>query len=832
MLGLSSLTDILRAETDPEVLRLLVVSLHSVFEALGEGWTEIVNLAREFIVSPSPIRVRAGLEILAGLVPRCTDTFVAGATADLSSIAESALATPELSVFAFELFAALTAQSTPPVVSLIEPFAAMLISASPDVPRACECFRQCLRASPPSSDVIHGLLELAASDSIPIDQRHMALFLIKTAARWGLGDAAADAFRIVLAVCAAQFNPDVGFIDNDDSRIAIAVFKRLASPEAARGLLVDDAEAAESFGALCGLIGIAEGSPGLFTPIADAAVLFGLSRIELGCPAVTVASLSLFRVLVAAYGDSLHDFAEVFLRLSLELAGGDDEEVRDAALDFFGAAVEAIDVDQRALLAAVPVLCAMTPAAPVLRALAAIVFALRDDAERLPDEVFPFVWEMGHRDRAARAELVASALPVLGGLCALAPGKVGEHCPEVIEFIVECGADTDRTIKSDALQNLINICRFGGDVAPLGPVLALVCAVLDGEADAEVVANAFTLFRQILKLYPRATEAFPGGVPAFSQWGTRLVDFWLRAADGELVAAAIRAGFEFFIVMSEAGALFQFFETVVEVVKTADDEGIVGTSLAVCQKFVSRKPDVASSFLPQFVEVAVGGMMRTLNCQDSRNFAWNDVLGPRIYGLLAEAIRQYESAFTMAPVFEAFSGLDEKVEDIEACTILGVFANCVRAGREVPGELVAFALSKLEICDFSVCPNPLGFLRALIGQEACEAAIVATFSLACCSSRLRSCPRKKRTGGTTGRRLPPPWQPSLRCPSVALSTRGSTSASTLASSSDRRSRNCRPKATSRRLSSSITASSRWRRIARIWSWRTWATCFGCSLRRS
>jgi hypothetical protein len=762
---LPAFVEILRAGPSPDIVRHLVMGLDPVFEVEGEQWEGMIELGMEFSTSGSVPQMSTGMEVLAGLLPQCSSDAVQARADALFWIADASLDHPSLTVLGFEIFALIVRGidgAFPDAVfpffnRLLEVFGQLLAGGTPreqDLARASNSIRSCLKTEElfgPPAEIIDGLLSVARLDVAPRN-RSLTLYPIKTFLAYHGHQCDAEHLsaiaQVVIEISAQQFHSNDGFEDNEYARAPADIFERISERANNNDFLtyllgIPSEEPAESFAVLCALMG----SIDFLSPFME--LRFGelmeycQPRIAgAQCPAVAQAVLCLMQTLadavpaaMLAYGDALMDMAFG----SIEQG---DEELTYRALKFVSSFLHNVELDATATLAVVPRLLALAEQfgedprmlTAVLLALSAAIASLGEDAERVPSDVFAAAWTIVQAEDAP-SELRGSAISLVGRFVS---ANVDDSFGEVVAAILECSDPKSDDVELrwaafDALKVLYRrqpraMLELTG--AMQGSFLAALTTLGFGEEEnpsevtkSDLICEAFDLLRAVMATGPECAATFGGGVHSLHRWGSSAFpDFMKNAGDEAIAQRAIRAGFTFYCLMRSLKWDFPYFDTVAEIIANRGDPSTVAVCLRSFQKLVNIDPDAAVPLLADFVEFALGGIRRTLHCQIRQggdpSFDWDADLSGAIYDVISDSILKYgRAAFPMGGVIEACGEVLEKLDAIEQFAVIGVLANWVQVGGDLPSDFIEFALSKLTECDFSISPDPVFFARVLIAQK-------------------------------------------------------------------------------------------------------------------
>jgi hypothetical protein len=120
------------------------------------------------------------------------------------------------------------------------------------------------------------------------------------------------------------------------------------------------------------------------------------------------------------------------------------------------------------------------------------------------------------------------------------------------------------------------------------------------------------------------------------------------------------------------------------------------------------------------VAIAMAGINRSLPCQaaiaqnEETRFVYDIDLQPTIKDLLEEGVRVCKSEFPIQALLDTIGMIGGHISAMELSSIVDILAIFLSAGRVLPAELIAFVVSKLEFCDFTIPPSPVFFVRILI----------------------------------------------------------------------------------------------------------------------
>jgi hypothetical protein len=463
----------------------------------------------------------------------------------------------------------------------------------------------------------------------------------------------------------------------------------------------------------------------------------------MGHPAVTGAAFQLLARLAESQPDGFAVYARQACDLAVEQLARGDLDTAGAALDLIVAVLANVSQEPSEALALIPPLLELLQAPAeiqehALAALGSAVAACGDDAEAIPDALFPTAWEIARRERASETAIAAEAVSVVGAVLAYAPQKAGDAYPEAFEYLVECSRDANRGIKYSGIAAATAVVRNNPEGVIEGvpqlcfwsAVAALGEAGIDedelAEKDAsnlstvDVAIAALDLIRKLFGAYPDACVGAFSDFGKFVQWGTIAFRDWIRHPGVEIAAHAARAAVPFFAIVAQGHGDFPLVEMVIEQIRKRDQSDVVAGFFVALRKLFARRPSEMAVHLQPVIAVSLDGLNRALPCQvrdiesDEERFGYDAQLQPKIHDTLVAAIEAYKESFPMQPIIECITAIAPNISAVEACALLGVLASYADLGGDLPPSLVDFALSKLDACDFSVPPDPIFFVRVIL----------------------------------------------------------------------------------------------------------------------
>jgi hypothetical protein len=727
------------------LLHHFISSLEPLFACVGESWPDLVSLIFEFTSSSDLSRFKTGLEILIYFLPYATLDFVLQLSPHLSQWASTLLNSqdPTLAVFGLQIFAEIVRKLDGPFSSEFFEFfkqsltvvASLLITESPETPRATDAIRRTLKAHHPIGPpnlVFPFLLELAAQDTIPIDQRQHPLYLIlaflKIHGRH-VRELFVDTLKLALNISATQFFP-AGYPACDNSRTVSEIVETIGIQSdpvefltVVLEMLATVSKPPESFASLCALIGCVEAVPSAVEQRIGQIIEYALTRIAIGDPTVTESAFVLFARLAESVSEAVSPFSEIICEVVFANIDPADQDLTGIALNAVTAVMENVCQDSSNVLPMFPNLLALAEyPAPVrfeaIRTIAGAVGACRDEAHEIPDEVFALACEYARHDRLRESELIASSIHLIGNVLAFAWRKAGSAYEDALRLIIDCASDDDCALRCSALRALTNIYKFHPE--GISPSFAEMCffsataaigATYSNDADehnpeishttsADVIFAGFRLVRLVLKMHRQSCVSVE-----FRQ----TISKWMKHFDPKIAVNAIAAGLEFF------GSDREFLEMLAVILRESGNVEIDTACIKALKKLLVRRPDEMAIHVPQFVAIAIAGINRELPCQTQ--FVYDRDLQQTIVELLEEGIRILKAEFPIATFFDTIRVVGSRVSPIELSSLIGVLAVFVSAGGIIPQDLVLFALSKLELCDFTIPPAPVFFARILIRDQ-------------------------------------------------------------------------------------------------------------------
>jgi hypothetical protein len=748
---LAQFVDVLRGESDPEVVRLLISSLEpQVFAAFAQDWADVVALAADFMASGSTPHVRAGFQIFGGLLPYCAHDFLGAHIDFLLEWIQAGLASddPPVVTSAMVIFACLVERTDPNFPSFVRDLFATV----------CECFAQLLVgqfgeaavarravchilkvgvvfAAP--KDIIDALLAVARNSEIPQTMRNLSLYPIRTFLRRhgnSVKEQWSDIARLVFEVSIEQFD-EVGYEANKDEQIAIELFEQISASADPSGFLafIWDLPAdtpAASFATLCALIGSVESLGDALDIQIEAIIQYGVQRITPDSLTVAQAVFRLFEAIHARLGPHGHDLMELTVQTD---EATDDDELAFCALEFFAALLENVDQEPSDVLSVIPALFGLIDrfrthpivAPAVLFALSAAIRSAREEASRIPDDIAPRAWEIaqGH----GSSEVIQGAVSVLGRICAFALSKLGDDYMQVVRHILSLAdpAADDVELRCRGLRAIKEIVHYQPQLlqADAGTCFLSAIAPLKSEASDDTTCQALDVLRLVMNTYPDSVGAFPGGLPAFHAWGSQRLNRWMKSRDPAIARRAIRTGLQFHELMSSLGCEFAYFDDLLGIIQVGKGPLIVGACFASFCEAVRVNREAADPFFEKFVEFAVLGILRSLTCQlvhvvsEETKFEWCPDICQAIYDFLIDSIANRRTGFPIPEIFAAFERVHQSIRPFEQFVFCRVFAEWIDVGGEFPLELIEFALSRFLECDFTVPPGPVYFVEVLIRHK-------------------------------------------------------------------------------------------------------------------
>jgi hypothetical protein len=719
----------------------------------------MVLLIAELTSSPSAARLKTGLELLHCLLPSASPGFVAQLAPNLSHWASAALCSGDapLALCGFRIFACMVRQlggPFPPVFfeffrRELEVLGALLCADRAEAALAVGALRMTVKArSPvgPPPAVFELLLALAAQEEIPIHQRHLLLFPINAFVKVhgvhvrGLFSATV---RLAFAISTAQFDGG-GYAGCDNARTLTSVVLALATqcdPAELLGVILaiaaEPGGPAEAFACLCALLGCVEACRIAVEARIGAVMEYAFSCSALGDATVTSAVLVLLTRLGDQLPDALAPFAPAILELAFALVDPAHSEISGLAFGAITSVLEGVPIDASTVLALISRLLALAEhpltQADAIRAIAAAVYACREDAHAVPDALFSLAWDFARRDRIRDAETVEHALSLLGTILAFAWRKAGDAHDHALRLLLESAADEDRALRGAALRALIAIYRFhpdgGGNCAGACFLAAAAAVTAHPAADddlpelghtsaPEVVAMGLRLARLVMKTHPAECVKAAGGVERFGAWGAQALAKLTKSDEPEVPVAALLAAVEFRAICAE----FPILELLVGIVRESTESAVVGAAVKALRKLLVRYPDEMGTQVQLLVAIAMAGVNRALPCQaglahsDETKFLYDVKLQPNIHALLSR-ICQYRAEFPIQPLLDALGTIGTLITPIELAGLFEILALFVLGGGVVPIDLILFILSKLELCDFNIPPSALFFVRVVIREH-------------------------------------------------------------------------------------------------------------------
>jgi hypothetical protein len=501
------------------------------------------------------------------------------------------------------------------------------------------------------------------------------------------------------------------------------------------------------FATLCALIGCLDSATLAVEHQLSAIVGFAVSQGSLGSDAVAGVAFHLLAHLAESQPDGFAPFATDALQFALaHLSRGDLTIARDA-LSLLRAVLANVEQDPSQALALLPPLLQLHESCPPLQelalsTLASAISACGDAAGVIPDDAFRIAWAAA---RGPHEEAVtAAALSAVGAVLAYAPAKAGDAFGPAIERLLEAAREEDRGIRCEALAALTAIVRANPAamleaVPPLCFMVALMAlgpAAGDAGDDlnerdasaislADIVIAGLDLMRKLLKLCPEGCIHTFHDLTRFREWGVISFSDWIRHRSPEIAEHAARAAVPFFTALAQAEADGEFAlpELLLEQIRTREDGDAVAACFTALRKLYRRCPTQMAVHLQAVLEAALAGINRALRCQvraiqsEETKFAYDEFVQPRIHDLLVAAVEAYGVEFPIAPVLEAIAAIAAEISPVEACALIGVLASFIDKGGRLGPEQVAFALTHLGACDFTVQPDPIFFVRVIIRDQ-------------------------------------------------------------------------------------------------------------------
>ena len=615
-------------------------------------------------------------------------------------------------------------------------------------------------------DQIYGmLLTLASNDSIPVDNKHLPFVPIKKLIKMQgkhVRRFLPDTMRLLLAVSAAQYM-DGHFADESDSRsiIRLVYYVCEASDKvefvpAVLGMLNKDQNPNASFASLCALQGVLDSAPEMIEENLAPVMEYAKSKLNFNV-GVTEAALSFVNSLVIQLPTSSSEYAEAWVTACLQFASMfDQEDLANIALELISTIFDYCDnLDSSMVMGFLErILSLFTPAPQtikgyVVRALGSAMRACKDDVVNFPEPVFQLIIQASKCSEEAEIEMKVAACEALGFMLGFAKEKFnGEILSESLALLMEGCHSDDRSLSCACLRSLTYFVKYSGaEELPPGFVpycvqASIIASKVSVESEnelwdvsgvtqyysvGEVVTAGLKMMRIIAKRHPKQFyEAILGGKDApnlFGQWCKACVAPLVHFYDSDISCAAINTGACLYGIVIDSKSEWPFYADLVSIVEQTEETSVVVQCMKAYSKLMEQHAAEAAPFFPQFTKIAWACLNRQLRCQaafcedEASRFNYDADLCTAVQDLLAAAITTFKDQFPIQEFMSVFQSLVTKVSDIEANSLLGVFAMYADIGGQIPPDLVPFALSKMQSSNFTMVPDAIFFVRVLIRDQ-------------------------------------------------------------------------------------------------------------------